>query len=74
MTANTDYRGFKTPIPKIELPPAVRPSEEEIARRQAVLKRMLKLREAFGPVTIPIEKLLGRWNECDEPSDQDENG
>ena len=44
--------------PKIDVPPSLPPTPEEIARRRAHFAKMMEHREAIGPIDIPTDELV----------------
>ncbi len=53
--------------PRLTIPPSVPASREELARRQAAVAEIRRLREEIGPLDLTLEELLGR-------EDEDDNG
>jgi hypothetical protein len=52
-------------LPKIDLPPIVPPTPEELARRRKLFAEVMRLREEMGPLGLTIEELLAE-DEDDE--------
>jgi hypothetical protein len=50
-------------LPKIEIPPIVPPTLEEIKRRRALVAKMLALREEIGPIGISTAELIRQVRE-----------
>ena len=57
-------------IPKLELPPALPPTPEELERRRKVFDRMEKLREEIGPIDMTLEELMA----YDDEDEEEDNG
>jgi len=49
--------------PKIVVPPSVRPSPEEFARRRELAKKIFALREEIGPISISTAELIRQVRE-----------
>ena len=50
-------------IPRIELPTVPRASDEELARRRALIERARRLREEVGPIGIRTDELIRQVRE-----------
>jgi hypothetical protein len=54
---------------KIKLPPPVRPSEEELARRAKAIDRMLEIRASMEPLGFSVVEWIHKdRDELEEPS------
>jgi|GEM_PF-2622641 len=59
-------------LPKLELPPALPPTPEELERRKKVFDRMIKLQEEIGPIDMTLEDLMAYDEDEDEREAFDE--
>jgi len=53
-------------LPRIEIPPARRPSRDEIERRRALFARVIHLREKIGPIGGAADELVRQARDEDE--------
>lgn len=64
----------KHPKVRIELPPHVPASPEEIARRKALGKEADRLREAIGPFEMGAAALIRKMRHAGEEVEEDVHG
>lgn len=55
---NVNHNGGTLELPRIETPPSVRPTAEEIERRRIIVERMIERSDRVGPIGIRVDDLL----------------
>ena len=58
MHETPDERAETFAIPPTKIPPVLRATPDELARRREVVQRMLERRERVGPIGIRADDLL----------------
>lgn len=55
---NDDHRGGTLSLPRIETPPFVPPTPEELERRRIIVERIIERHDRLGPIGIRADEWL----------------